>query len=142
LSRLGADLLSQTLCNWRHLQAQPQSTIGVMYAPKIEKHHTHIIWEGLALDMVNKTRAFNPHPGAYAYLRGDFVKIWDCEMGKDGGMAVVPGTIIAIHLTGIIVATGDNKTIVIKELQKSGGKRLLAWEFANGLRLCVGEVFH
>ena len=141
LARLGARLIVDALravaaCG---LRATPQCTEGVNYAHKIDKSEAAIDWNESAEQIERRVRAFDPFPGAQARLRGETLKIWRSEISSSSWLQPVhPGQILSADHDGIAVATGLG-VLVIRELQRAGGKRLAAQEFLRGFAMTPGE---
>jgi methionyl-tRNA formyltransferase len=146
LSELGAQLMVQVLGKITHgdLPRIPQPAIGICYAKKIEKIEASIDWWKPAVIVTQRIRAFNPAPGAYTMLAGQKIKIWTACYCQIDDMAIddaLPGKINRIDATGIAVLCGDGQYVVISELQRAGGKRLLIVDFLRGFNISVGDVF-
>jgi methionyl-tRNA formyltransferase len=114
------------------LSATPQPDAGTCYAAKILKEEAAIDFTEPADAVARKIRAFNPFPGAFAPFGGVAVKLWRAQ-AIDGASAA-PGTVLAADASGIVVACG-NGAVRITELQKPGGKRLMAAEFLKGFAM-------
>ena len=143
LAQLGATLMVQTLHQVQSgtAQAVPQPSQGITYANKIEKHEASIDWAQPAQAIVRRVRAFNPFPVANSCLGGETLKIWAAQVGGEVPVSTPKfGTIMAVALTGIAVAT-TNFEVILTELQRPGGKRLPAADFLRGFDLQVGMRF-
>lgn len=136
LAELGARLIVDALRNLP-LTPCPQPSDGVTYAAKIDKAESMLDWRLPALQLSRQVRAFNPFPGTLAYLDGTSVKIWKAVPDANGG---VPGTVLSANKDGIVVACGEG-ALRLCELQKAGGKRLVAGQFLAGTPIAVGSVF-
>ena len=122
------------------LQRTPQPADGVTYAHKIEKQEAQVNWTQPATVIARRVRAFNPFPGATTTLQGDPIKLWQAELveaGRDSGQA--SGTVLAADSGGIVVQCGSG-LLRLTELQRAGGKRLLAADFLRGQALAAGTV--
>jgi methionyl-tRNA formyltransferase len=120
------------------LEAVPQSEAGAIYAPKITKDEAAIDWRREAVEVDRQVRAYNPFPGAYSTLHGEPLKVWRAAVAP--GSPAPPGTILRADAQGIVVACG-NGALRATELQRAGGKRLMAADFLHGLSLAPGERF-
>jgi len=138
LAEIGSRLILTALAEIESGQAvpRPQAAEGVTYAVKIQKAEARIDWNKSALEIDRTIRAFNPSPGAVTWLRGAPLKIWGATPAP--GMADRPGTIVRIDAAGVVVECGKD-ALQITDLQRAGGKRLLALEFARGHQLRLGE---
>ncbi len=140
LAVLGAELIVEVLHQARQgpLLSQPQATAGVTYARKVDRQDARIAWNDSARVIDCKVRAFNPAPGAWTELGGEVVKIWQARpAGGAVPAGVAPGEVLAVGAGGVEVATGDG-VLLLSELQRAGGRRMGAFEFANGQGLHGG----
>jgi len=139
LASLGAELIVATLQEVAAGRARPraQPEQGVTYARKIDKAETAIDWLRSAAEIERAVRAFRPSPGARASLRGETIKIWRAEPSKGRGE---PGTVLSTGSGGILIACGEG-ALEVRELQRSGGKRLEASAFLRGFAVSPGERF-
>jgi methionyl-tRNA formyltransferase len=139
LAALGGRLIVEALelaaCGG--LKRTPQPTEGVSYAHKIDKAEAAVDWASPAATIERRIRAFDPFPGATAQLGSETIKLWRAQpMPGDGA----PGTVLAVTDDGITVACGDS-TLLLTELQRPGGKRLLARQFLQGMPIHSGQRF-
>ena len=132
------------------LQATPQpqadnptqaAALGICYAHKIDKNEARIDWSLSALTIERKVRALSPSPGCTTVLRGETIKIIRSEIDSclrniDGCF----GHILQVNTEGITVQCGAG-ALIVRELQRAGGKRLLAADFLRGFAVQVGERF-
>jgi methionyl-tRNA formyltransferase len=139
LADLGGRLMVQALqqAGTGALCPVPQPAEGITYAHKIEKAESLIDWRDAALRIERRVRAFNPFPVASTSLNGETLKIWSAGVAPGRG---VPGEVLAITPEGIVVATGEG-ALVLRELQRAGGKRLAAADFLRGFALQAGQPF-
>jgi methionyl-tRNA formyltransferase len=143
LAELGAGLVVRALflAQQGRLQARPQPTEGVSYAPKVEKAQARLPWDSDAGLVERRVRAFNAVPGAWTLLGPDVLKVWRAQALPLGAPAdMPPGTLLAVGPPGIDVACGTG-CLRITELQKAGGKRLAAADFLRGFDLRPGMRF-
>lgn len=140
VAELGAEMVVGALNALKKggLVATAQESHGVTYAHKIEKHEAAIDWHGDAPGICRRIRAFNPFPGASFVLQGEVIKVWQAVPGVRGSEVVVPpGTLVAADSSGISIAAGEG-VVVLKELQRPGGKRMLADAFLRGFDVQPG----
>ena len=116
----------------------PQDPAGVTICRKIAKRDGVINWHHSAGDIEAMTRAYFPWPGAIARCRNSAgkeltVSICSARPVKIADAPPAPG-----ECTGkagkLIVGCGDGTALEIMELIPSGGKRMTAAAFRNGLR--------
>jgi methionyl-tRNA formyltransferase len=143
LAQLGADLLTETIPSLvaGNILPQPQPLEGSTYAAKIKKEDGQVDWTQPATQIWNRMRAFTPWPGAYGVLssgeESQLLKFWKAEVADSSGQ---PGAILSADKTGVVVGCGRG-ALRILELQREGGKRLLAEQFLAGFRLKAGTKF-
>lgn len=140
LAALGAAAILEALDQLDTLVPMPQPAAGVTYASKIDKHEAVLDFSLPARTLVDRVRALNPAPGAVAMFEDGGVapvpiKCWRAHVEAGAGD---PGRVLASDARGVTVACGDGRAICITELQKPGGKRLVAREFLAGLPIRPG----
>ena len=135
LAAQGARLIVAALARLPELQAVPQPEEGVTYAHKIEKAEAAIDWNLSAEQLARRIRAFNPFPGATAKHGELLLKCWQAQPIAGQGK---PGQVLAADGNGVVVACGSG-ALCLTELQKPGGKRLLAADFLRGHPLQAGD---
>jgi len=140
LALLGAKLIVSAIDDLQSgtFSATPQSAVGVSYANKIEKAEACIDWTHEAALIERQVRAFNPTPGASARRGTSEIKIWRARLVS--ARSAPPGTVLSIESDGVIVACG-HEALKLEELQRPGGKRLMAAEFLHGFPLHPGDLF-
>ncbi len=136
LSGLSAQLILKTLEEMEKgtLMPIPQDHQKACYTQKIDRSLGLINWNRPAREIWNKVRALEGWPCAYTFWKGKLLKIWRASLGNGKGE---PGTIISLK-EGIEIACSDG-SLIIRELQLEGGKRMLSFDFLRGHRLDVGE---
>ncbi|MDQ0198546.1 methionyl-tRNA formyltransferase [Neobacillus ginsengisoli] len=133
LSKAGSDLLSETLPMLLagKLNPIPQNNEDATFARNIKRDQEKIDWTKTGDDIYNHIRGLNPWPVAFTSLDGTVLKIWQAE--KVAGLPRhEPGTILKLETDGIIVSTGNEIAIKIKELQPSGKTKMTGEEFLRG----------
>ncbi|PSB92437.1 methionyl-tRNA formyltransferase [Candidatus Pandoraea novymonadis] len=129
----------QKLANNGYLPATPQSTDGVMYAPKLTRAEAMLDWSRSSDVLARQIRAFDPFPVAFSILRGVPLKLWRATSVVFEGRAL-PGTVVAVNDDSMTIACGDG-ALCVTECQKPGGKRLPARSFFTGFSVKIGDVF-
>jgi methionyl-tRNA formyltransferase len=141
LSRMGADLLRQTLDGLEKGQITPRSQdhSQATYAPKIDKEAGRINWDHPARELFNFLRAFDPWPGAFTFWKGRMLKLFrPCfpeEMEKD--VREAPGTITRVGAEELYIATSRGD-LSVRELQLANRPRMGVAEFLRGHPLQAG----
>lgn len=136
LARLGADLMVRTLAALERgsLSEQPQPDAGATYAKKIAKEETHIDWSKSAHEIDCLARGLSPAPGAWMEVKGERVKILNCEPVEGSGS---PGALLDDDLT---VACGRG-ALRLTRLQRPGKSAMKAGELLRGFPLARGTKF-
>ncbi|NSW86589.1 MAG: methionyl-tRNA formyltransferase [Syntrophobacteraceae bacterium] len=140
MAKLGADLLVDTLRRWHAGTITPraQDESRATYAPPVRKEELSLDWTLPARNIVNKIRAFDPWPGAYALFGGKRIKCFDAKaLGWRGDGA--PGEVAGISEEGIVVFGGDGHALAVGALQAEGRDRLPARDFLRGRRIAPGS---
>ncbi|MEA4920581.1 MAG: methionyl-tRNA formyltransferase [Clostridiaceae bacterium] len=109
------------------------------YAHMIKPNDTFVSFMGRAEAVSNKIRGFDPIPGAYGFLGEEKLKLFSGEF-NDYNCENKPGEIIKCDKKGLLVqATGG--TVLIKEVQLSGKKRMAADDCFRGRSGLLDETF-
>ena len=139
LSTLGAEALLEALAGIEAgtLAPAPQDHTRATHAPMLTKADGAIEFAQPATSVAARIRGVDPWPGAQATLREQVVKLFRAR--AEPGQGGPPGTVVAIDADGAHVATGDG-SVVIRELQAPGRKRMTAQQMAAGRGLVVGDV--
>ncbi|HBL11679.1 MAG TPA: methionyl-tRNA formyltransferase [Cyanobacteria bacterium UBA11162] len=160
LANVGADLLIETMLKLgsQDIEAIAQDESKATYAPLIQKSDYCLDWTRSAIELHNQIRGFTPNcvasfrdqplkiiataPVGEAYFSQLPPELKRLEAqglplsGKSGN----PGEAIAlVKGIGPIIQTGDG-LLVLREVQLAGKRVQFGWDFANGVRLAVGEV--
>lgn len=160
LSSLGADLLVETLLKLANSEIQPipQDSSEATYAPLIKKKNYSLDWSLRAIDLHNQIRGF--FPNCVAQYEQQMLKISSTvpigseyilqlppeltslkeELHYLSSLTGVPGEVVSvIKGFGPVVQTGEG-LLLLREVQMAGKRPQSGWDFANGVRLSVGEV--
>ncbi|MEV0292395.1 methionyl-tRNA formyltransferase [Nocardia sp. NPDC050710] len=137
LAGTGAHLLETTLDGVENgtLQAIPQSTEGVSYAPKVVAEDGHIRWDQPALAISRRIRAVTPAPGAWTEIGGIRLKVGPVAMVEE----VLPERAIEVRKSGVFVGTATT-AVRLDQVQPQGKRMMAALDWARGARLQPGTV--
>jgi methionyl-tRNA formyltransferase len=160
LAQISADLLPETLLklNQQAIQPMPQDESQASYAPLIKKEHYRLDWSRSAIALHNQIRGF--FPSCSATFRDEAIKIvataplsepfWAqlpsalstiAQAWSKPASTAQPGEVVGILKgEGAIVQTGEG-VLLLRTVQLPGKRPQPGWDFANGTRLAVGEVF-
>ncbi|HMG32874.1 MAG TPA: methionyl-tRNA formyltransferase [Blastocatellia bacterium] len=147
ISRLGADLLSETLplIERGFIKSETQDNAQASYAPMLKREDGRIDWNDRAQRIANRVRGFQPWPGSYSALKGHRLTLWRAKAqetdAQAAGFHYEPGTVVEASHEGFTVACGGESRIRVEEVQAEGKRRMSAWDFANGIHLNPGSRF-
>lgn len=137
LMEAGAVLMAEALAKLEagELLFTPQAGEGVTYARKIDKAETRVDWGLPSADVHNHIRGLSPFPGAWCELeigeRRERLKLLRSVLAEGGGE---PGTVMDDALA---VACGTGSVRLV-EVQRAGGRPIVAREFLRGTRIGKG----
>lgn len=150
LSELGAELIVEALPKIERgeLTPVPQDEELATKCGKLSKNMGKIDFNKNAVAIRNLVRGLNPWPSAFTRHDGKMLKIWvadaldDKQVKEISGNAevlknAVPGTVSFVTKEAIGVATGKG-TLVLKEVQLEGKKRMLVKDFLLGNKIEIG----
>ncbi|MDZ8077577.1 MAG: methionyl-tRNA formyltransferase [Nostoc sp. DcaGUA01] len=161
LAAIGGDLLVETLLKLesKEIQPIPQDNLAATYAPLIQKQDYGLDWSKSAIQLHNQIRGF--YPNCTATFRDNPLKITasvplrtegDRQLPPEfqdlihklsdlSNISDRPGVVVSIAKgVGAIVQTGEG-LLLLREVQLAGKRPQSGWDFVNGSRLTVGEVF-
>jgi methionyl-tRNA formyltransferase len=131
LSRLGAELLIETLPDYLsgEVQPLPQREEGMSYAPMLKKEQGQLDFTRPAEELERRVRAFNPWPGAFMEFEGAFLKVHRAHAEEGTAQA---GQWL-IHRDQPSVGTGEG-LLILEEVQPAGKKPMSGKAFLAGAR--------
>ncbi len=138
LAHSGAHLLVATLDGIQAgtLEAIPQPTEGVSFAPKITPADARVDWKLPAHAVDRLIRACAPEPGAWTEHDGARLKLGPVSLGGTDPTTDVPNLAPGEVLAGrhdVLVGTGS-RPVRLGEVQAEGKRRMMASDWARGLR--------
>lgn len=139
LKEVGAELLMETLAQIETCPRIPQDDALATYAPMLTKETGCIDWHKDAVSICNLIRALDPAPGAYTFLGEQNLKIWRAEP-IETDIAGEPGEVIGFSKGDLIIGTGEG-SVLVKELQLPGGRRLSAADYLRGHKNTLPKKF-
>lgn len=161
LAVIGADLLIETLLKLERHELEPisQDNSQATYAPLIKKEDYQLNWTKSALQLHNQIRGFYPECTAifrnqplkitataplgvtYDYEVPPEIKEIDYKLPDLSTLSGNPGEVVSVAKgIGAIVQTGEG-FLLLREVQLAGKRPQSGWDFVNGTRLAVGELF-
>ena len=142
LSVSGAALLVKTLAQIEEgtapRVAQDDSQAGD-YAKMLDKHMGNLDFSKPAAELEQLIRGLNPWPSAYTRLGKKTVKIWDADV-SDKEYEGEYGEITEVTKDAFTVKTGKG-SLIVRELQMEGKKRMYTDAFLRGVTLNKGDKF-
>ncbi|MDR1042810.1 MAG: methionyl-tRNA formyltransferase [Clostridiales Family XIII bacterium] len=148
LAGLGAGLLLDELpaIAGETARREPQNGDEATYAPPVRREEGHIDFTRTQEAVVRKVLAMTPSPGAYTFLGGDKIKVWEARVSGDAANAPAesgeprPGRVVCTR--GIItVDTGRGGAVEIVRLQSPGGKPMGAADWLRGHSIGADAAF-
>ncbi len=136
LSKIGADLIIETLDNFESITPHAQDNSIATHAPMLSKKEGLINWSKSTKEIDFFVRGMTSWPGAYTYHGDKRLKIFSVENLSEK-CSEKPGIVINCKDT-LQISTGDS-SILIKEIQGASGKRMNAADFLRGYKINKGE---
>lgn len=136
---LGIDAILESieLINKGKAPKIPQDESRATYEHPCREKDALIDWVQPVARVYNLIRGTNPQPGATTLLRGQKLKIFDCDLILQD-VAAAPGEVVEISDKGIAVA-GRGGRLIIKRVQPQGQSKIKASEYAASAGLRAGE---
>ncbi len=136
---MGADLLSETLCQIENgtIKPEKQNDDESTYAPMISKDMAKIDWNRPAREIISLICGMNSWPVAHTTYMGEIMKIYEAIVGGERKGTV--GQILTADEKGIEVLCGDGKSVLITKVQFKGSKAMAVRDWLNGHKIDVDE---
>jgi methionyl-tRNA formyltransferase len=139
LQELGAQLTLQTCNGLADSKIIPKVQKPISgkraLAPKLFKENTHINWASNAEDLHNFVRGLDPYPAAWCTLWSTQKEAWlqfkICRTSITNEKCLRQNGPEA-HKEGILFPCGNQTTLLVKEIQMEGKKRMDAKSFMAG----------
>jgi methionyl-tRNA formyltransferase len=137
LSRLGADVLIETLRRLDTLTPTPQRHEDATLAPRLKKAEGFIDWSRPAAELVALARGCNPWPGAVTRSpRGTLLTIWRARVIE---VAAPPGLLVP---RGGVTVIGTGSAALLPLVVQVENRRQQSWdEYLRGARLPADALF-
>ncbi len=116
----------------------PQDESQATYEGLCGEEHARIDWSQSSPKTYNLIRGTNPQPGAYTYLQGKQIKIFDSELAIDSERGK-PGQVIGITAAGIEISTSDG-VICVKRVQPETMPKMESVKYAELVNLRIGTI--
>ena len=131
LSPMGAELLIKTVKAIEEGNAPREKQDDALsnYASMIQRETAQIDWSKPAKEVLNLIRGMNPYPVSYTAYGEEVLKIFH---GTLGGEREGKSGSIKLNNKKLEIVCGDNKFIIVDEIQFKGGKRMTVESYLNG----------
>jgi len=140
LSVLGGGLIVEVLgavkAGSLTVEKQPE---GFTYAPLIKPEDCLVDFSEDAQTVSRRVRGYDPFPGAYSFLGGGKVKLFGARL-LENESALGAGRIIGFDKNGAVIACGQG-TILVRDIQAAGGKRMACDAFFRGHAALLDALF-
>lgn len=132
LSELGATLLNDTISDISDDKVTriSQNHNEATYAPLLSREMSPIDWNMTAFEIDCQIRGLIPWPTATMEFNGKTLKVFSASATENTNCGS-PGTVITAENDSIEIACAD-RSILIREVQASGGKRMSAADYLKG----------
>lgn len=141
LSELGGSTLVRALDLLREGKLVPtkQDDGEATLAPLLKKEDGQIDWSRSGRELGCLIRGLDPWPSAYSEVNGQKLRLFAAsdvaaETGKPAGV------VCRADASGVLIAAGAG-AVLVRELQREGGRRLPAAAFLQGFALREGDLF-
>lgn len=138
LSALGSETLLKAIKGLQEGSIIPieQDHEQATEAPMLKKDDGLIDWSKPAVEIECLIRGLDPWPTAFCFLEGKRLRLFSPEVVyKDSDLS--PGTVLQADKRGLLIACGSN-TLLVKEIQPEGKKRMSVEAFLCGSTIRVG----
>lgn len=141
LAALAPDVLIRTLQGLTEgtVREIAQDDSLATYTSKLTKEQGLIDWSLPAERLYGLIRGLDPWPGASTYFNGKPLKLFRCLLADTSRKYVRPGRVKDFTDKGLEIETGMG-TVIVKEFQSPGKRRIAAREFIQGSRIGPGSI--
>lgn len=138
LMKMGAELLVKTL---RDIDAgvaprTPQNHSEATYVGQLDKSICPIDWNRSPREVLKHIYGLQPWPVATMELEGKTYRVFAADY-TDNHTDKAPGSVVSAGNNGLEIACAEGSTLMIKELQAPGKKRMNAGDFLRGHKIKV-----
>lgn len=131
LATLGGQAIVQYLEEFNPNESgSKQNNALANYAHKLTKKEAEIDWSQASTVIEKQIRAFNAWPVSFSYIGNKRLRIWQAKITNHLSNQSA-GSIIGLSKSGIEVVCGDQKTLLLTQLQADGSKAMHAGALLN-----------
>ena len=140
---VGSDVLSRTI----HLIARGdvktahQDESKVTKAPKLHPQDCLIDFNQSVERVHNFVRGLSPKPGAYTYLQGKRIQLFETRIIDSVTVSNLPGVLVAVDEKEQMVIQCNPGWLSVGELKAEGKKRMRVGDYLRGQKLDLGSQF-
>lgn len=141
VSQSGGEILEKTILGYADgsIVPQIQDESKVTFAHKFKKEDGALSFDVEALGLHNKIRGFLPSPSVSVGFGSERIKLLKSSIVDEVSMGNV-GEILKISKYGIEIQTKKG-IILIEKLQPPGKKAMNAFDWANGAKIKLNQIF-
>jgi len=141
LSGLAPGLLIETLEGLAQgtVKAKEQDNTLATYTVRLTKEHGLLDWSWPVSRVCGLIRGLDPWPGAFTFFNKKMLKLYGCCLAETGQTGSAPGTVRDVTEQGLEIEAG-NGSVIVRDIQAPGKKRLPAREFVKGSPLSLGSI--
>ena len=108
----------------------PQNESTASFAPKINRTHAQIDWNGSAISIQQQVLAMNPEPMAWTTIGDDSFRILDARTYRGENLPSSPGTVQLVD--GKVLVTCHNDSLQLISVQPAGKNEMPAGDWFRG----------
>ena len=133
LKTLGAELLAKTLRDIENGTAPrtPQDHTKASYVSMLDKSMSPIDWNRSPRQIMKQIYGLQPWPVATMTLSGAVLRVFDADY-TETHTDKKPGSVVSAGPEGLEIACADGATLLVRELQAPGKKRMSAGAYLLG----------
>lgn len=141
LAKIGGKLLVKTLKDLEAGTVTPveQNHEKATHAEKITNEECLVDFTLDCSEVHNRIRGLSPFPGAFSYLDGKIVKLYNSKSGNPEAKGVPGEVISASAKSGVEVACGRG-SVIITSFKPEGKGVMTAADMINGRKIAVGSI--
>jgi methionyl-tRNA formyltransferase len=141
LSDLAPGLLIETLEGLAKgsVKAKEQDNTLATYTTKLTKDHGLLDWSWPVSRVCGLIRGLDPWPGAFTFFNKKMLKLYGCVLAETGHKGSAPGKVRDVTEQGLEIEAG-NGSVIVRDIQAPGKKRLHAREYVKGSPLSLGSI--
>jgi methionyl-tRNA formyltransferase len=117
-----------------------QDERAVTLAPQLNKSTGEIKWDKSAKEIFDLIRGCDPWPVAYTYFNGKMFKIFSSAIGI-AEKEHKPGEVVEIAKDEGFIIGCRKGSLLIREVQLEGSRKMDAWQFMLGHKINCGDIF-